>query len=160
LENLDLDLPQLNNVALQFKRNVADADNMIQHWKACDSAFFKHLSERVDLENYAEKIQLFAQRVEAWHEGELVGFLAFYANNVTDGVGYITSISVVPKFGGKRIGHQLFDLCYRELTEKSFKVIQLHVADTNAQAIDFYKRIGFVATEQQGGFYKMEMKIN
>jgi ribosomal protein S18 acetylase RimI-like enzyme len=156
---LDLDLPQRNNAALQFKRNSADVENILQHWKECEITFYEHLSARVNLEEYVQKIQQYAQRVEAWHEGKLIGFVAYYANNSKTAFGYITNISVAKQFGGKGVGRQLFELCYQDVKERSFRGLQLHVAATNKQAIGFYTQLGFLTTEQANGLNKMELKI-
>lgn len=54
---------------------------------------------------------------------------------------------------GQKIGSQLYNEFWFQCRMEGISLIQLEVRTTNVRAMEFYKRRGFVVTEELKGFY-------
>jgi len=99
------------SVAPEINLNKAGAIQIAAHLRACDNMFVPPLSGRVDIDSYAKKIADKSIRFEGWVEGELVGLVAVYCNDGAAPFAYITSVSVLPQWGGRGIASQLVECC-------------------------------------------------
>jgi len=67
----------------------------------------------------------------------------------------IESIAIDPRIHRSGIGTILFNRMESELLRKGYQVIVLEVRENNTQAINFYKKHGFKATEFLQNYYKI-----
>lgn len=127
-------------------------EDYVAHLKACDGLFPTKLSDRVDLFDYASKLQHRATSFELWEDGRLVGLLSAYMD--TDIV-FISHICVLPE-APPRSGHALLKVLFKEVRRIGKRRIRLNVEATNERAVAFYVRHGFVDVGQKNEFVVME----
>lgn len=110
-----------------------------------DNVFKPSLSKRiVNLDTYSEKLYKNAIVIAAIEENDVIGFIAFYANNINTHVAYLTQIAVKLKEQNRKIGKALLELCIKTSQDKGMTYIKLEVFNHNTKAIDFYEKYGFV----------------
>lgn len=126
-----------------FRRNDSDACLVAAHLRACDDSFVPSLSGRVDLEGYSRKIVESAERFEAWIDGELVGLVATYCNDLRRGVAFITSVSVLPSRQGRGIASRLLVIGIDHVRSLGIGRIELEVDRGNTAAMRLYEKHGF-----------------
>ncbi len=141
-----------------FKTNTASKEAIYSHLKKCDKLFIPHLSKRVNLEQYSDKLSSKAITFEAWKEEELVGLIAAYLNKEGNFV-FISNISVIKKESGKGIASKLLNLCVEDAKKKKLKEIKLEVASKNKIALNFYKKNKFDQITEKDGLVIMHLLI-
>ncbi|EQD68274.1 GCN5-related N-acetyltransferase domain protein, partial [mine drainage metagenome] len=67
----------------------------------------------------------------------------------------IESIAIDPRLHRSGVGTILFNRVESDLLRKGYQVIVLEVRENNTQAINFYKKHGFKATEFLQNYYKI-----
>lgn len=108
------------------------------------SEVFPHLTEKIsNLEDYAEKLSVFAYVYAANDNSENVGILVFYANDIESKEAYISLIGVKKGKECKGIGKALLDYCSKLSREHGMCKIRLEVDKDNSNAIKFYEKNGF-----------------
>lgn len=113
---------------------------------------------RQKLSELASKFANFAI-VYAAYDGanDLSGYVAFYANNVSTKLGYISIIVVKKECQGKGIGSFLFSHVVDHLKEKNFLGLQLEVAKGNKKALNFYLKKDFAIIEERATSYLLQL---
>lgn len=101
-------------------------------------------SQGIDIAKYAEKIFLNARIITLKNHGEIIGLSAFYANDDKEYVGYLTFIAIQEKFLKKGFGKKLLMKTECEAALLGMKKMRLEVFKRNHNAIEFYKRMGYV----------------
>lgn len=129
--------------AIEFCENRATVQQLAGHLQACDTDFMPPLNGRVVIGDYARKIADRALRFEAWADGELVGLVAAYCNDVDSRTAYVTSVSVLHGWQGRGIARQLLERCLEQAKTTGFRRIELEVGRENAAAIRLYEKLGF-----------------
>lgn len=147
------------SAAIRYLFNAASADQIAAHLSLCDAEFVPPLSGRVEIENYARKIASKAIRLEAWSGGTLVGLVAVYCNDMEKGIAYITSVSVLREWTGKRVAGQLLSRCIEYAKTSGMQQLSLEVADANAPAIKLYEGSGFVVGKTNPPFVTMHLQL-
>ncbi len=146
------------NTRIEFIQNHSDTQTVMRHLFCCDADFIPPLSDRVEIENYAQKIVQQAARFEALMDGELIGLVAAYCNDFEQRVAYITSVSVLPSWQGRGIAAQLITQCIGHCRDQGFASISLEVDGQNLVALKLYTSRGFTFCETRGR--KMSMRLN
>lgn len=135
--------------------NHGTAADYTAHLKACDRLFPTALSERIDLERYAEKLHDRATSFELWDGHRIVGLLSVYLD--TD-VAFISHICVLPE-APPRSGSRLMTALVNEAIRRHKRRIRLQVEVKNEHAVTFYQRHGFVETQKNGLTLTMEREV-
>lgn len=130
--------------SVTYRVRTASKTAILAHLLACDADYNPTLSQRVDLLEYTSKLSDKAATFEAWEGSSLVGLVAAYLNDMERGHGFITNVSVLQRFAGRGIAKTLLQTCVDEARRLGMDEINLHVARGNSQAIDLYRKIGFV----------------
>lgn len=107
-----------------------------------DNEMFHPLSQNPNGEKVISRVMAAADILVA-HNSELLGFIAFYANDAASQVAYITIIAVARQARGKGIGHRLIYHCMSLSKSRGMKTLMLKVHKDNETAICFYKSLGF-----------------
>jgi len=154
-------VPQFCNESGPVRHAVGTASQVeiAAHLLRCDRQFVPPLSDRVEIQAYAEKIREKAETFEAWHDDRLVGLIAAYLNDMGARLGYITSVSVDPCFRGLGLADALMNRCIFRARERALKVIVLEVNEGNAQALTLYRKWGFRRVETVHGITKMVLDL-
>lgn len=145
-----------NSVQIKFSINSANQLQILTHLHACNNSFDPPLDNRVNLEEYSVKLHQKAVNFEAFNEGVLIGLIAAYFNDLTNQIGYITNVSLIPQFMGLGIASTLMKMCTTEAKEQGLKKIRLEVVQTNQPAIKLYHKFKFEKISLKGDFQVME----
>jgi GNAT superfamily N-acetyltransferase len=147
------------NSVVQFAINKASAAQVEHHLRCCDAQFVPRLSLRVDLVAYAEKLVQRATGFEAWSEGELVGLVAAYFDNIEQRLAHITNVSVVDAWKGQGIAATLVQQCLDHAKRSGMHTISLEVSADNAAARRLYDKAGFQTVNPQAGNLTMHRQL-
>ncbi len=144
---------------MQLCLNKATGDEIAHHLRCCDNDFVPRLSDRVEIDSYAQKIVNNALRFEAWDNNALVGLVATYCNDSSGHIAYITNVSVLHEWFGKGVATQLLSRCIAHITEHGFERIELEVDSGNTNAIKLYEKSGFIIAGAHDRTTRMLMNI-
>lgn len=147
------------STVIKYSLNMASATQIAEHLRRCDADFVPRLSGRVEIDDYARKIASKAVRFEGWVGGQLIGLVAAYCNDLVEGIAYITSVSVLREWAGKRIAESLVDQCVQFAQATGMRQIALEVGRSNVPAIKLYQRRGFVVDFAGESFLHMSLKF-
>lgn len=139
---------RISDVAIEYSIGKADKVTIVSHLLACDNSFMPPLSQRVNIDDYAIKIENKAQLFEAWANNELVGLIAAYCNDKDKNTAFISNVSVLPEWRNRGIAQRLMEKCIINMQELGFTQIELEVNKSNKAAIFLYEKNGFIAVRQ------------
>ena len=114
------------------------------------------LSERVSIEEYAEKLAAHADMFYLIVNQEIVGNLAIYLNKKN---GYVTSFVIHPNYQKMGYGKELWYEAKEEAVKKGIEIIYLEVFIQNNQAREFYIKQGFKIEKEENGWITMKKNI-
>lgn len=135
--------------------NSVDLIELEAHLRSCDDSFVPPLSDRVDIQDYAQKLMNKSMRFEAWQENKLIGLVAAYCNDSKLEAAFITSVSVLPRWQGRGVAARLLDKCLAHLQQMGFAIIELEVDSRSRTAFELYRKRGFSVTHANGHTLKM-----
>lgn len=147
------------NAAVAYLLNRASAAQIAEHLSRCDTDFVPPLSGRVEIGDYAHKIESKAMRFEAWSGDTLVGLVAAYCNDHEKRIAYITSVSVLREWMGRGIAARLMNRCVEYAKASGMRQICLEVSSDNTLAIRLYQRSGFVVGKASAPFVGMDLNL-
>jgi GNAT superfamily N-acetyltransferase/SAM-dependent methyltransferase len=142
-----------------FAKGRANAWQIEQHLRACDSQFVPPLSARVDLVAYARKLAERSSSFEAWSEGELVGLVATYFGAERGSEAHISNVSVLPQWTGQGIASALLNQCIEGAKLAHQGSIKLEVSADNSAAVRLYTGAGFVIRSTLGTICAMQLML-
>jgi len=145
---------------LTYQTKTASTEEIYLHLKKCNNDFIPPLDQKVNLHEYSKKIFEKAITFEAWINKILVGLVAVYFNDVEKYFGYITNVSVLKDYKGKRIAYELMNRCIEYAKQHNFDQIILEVSSDNYEAIQLYKKFNFAAFENKNNMIGMKMQIS
>ena len=145
---------------LRITNDTADAAAIEKHLRECDMRFEPHLSSRVFLPDYAQKLSLLANRFEAWKSDRLIGLVAAYLRNSHTPEGFISSVSICGDFEGKGIASRLMQDCFDAASARGLTILVLEVGQFDQHACGFYRKHGFQSISGgKSGFLKMSLQL-
>lgn len=118
-------------------------------WKILDKIYSDPRQRIPDYNAYCEKVCKYAEFICAKENSEIIGFIAFYANDCAEHTAYITQLDVLPKCQNMGVGAALIDAAEDISRKQSMKVMRLEVRKDNAKAIRFYMKHGYM---NDGGY--------
>jgi ribosomal protein S18 acetylase RimI-like enzyme len=65
-------------------------------------------------------------------------------SRVSERVGHVTQVCVLPEFQGRGVGRKLLDLCAGSLQARQFESITLTVTEQNIAAVHLYEQLGYM----------------
>lgn len=116
------------------------------------------LSERLDVDAYAEKVIKHGTVLLAMAEQVSLALAAMYANDQDTKRAYVSLLAVRPELRGRGIARELVNACVENARESGMMCIQLRTPETNTRAMQLYARAGFVKTGRIG--MKAVLEIN
>ena len=148
------------NRIIEFSFARASSADILGHLRACSSYFDPPLGDRVQLDQYAEKLARSSVTFEAWDDKVLIGLVAAYLDGKdTPGQGFITNVSVMPEYQGRGIARDLVRLCHRSAKEKRLERVRLHVSPNSQVAVDLYSKLGYEPLGQENSRLVMEIRL-
>ncbi|WP_413667286.1 GNAT family N-acetyltransferase [Mucilaginibacter sp. Mucisp86] len=101
------------------------------------------LFEVGDLDSYIDKLIEKACIITIMEQDVLHGFLAYYANDYNNKVGFISMLIVDPSTKRMGYGRRLVEFALKDLTLKGFEKCRTEVNADNIKAVNICKRLGF-----------------
>ena len=145
--------------AINYTEDQSKEEEIHVHLQKCDADFVPRLSSRIDLKAYAKKIFEKSTRLEAWAGQELIGLIAVYLTNKEAGEGFITNVSVLSAYAGKKVASQLLQNCIEAAKREGFLKLILEVNKGNERAINFYKKHNFEIKDNQEDHFLMQTSL-
>jgi len=133
---IDVNLP---SYCIDAIHTPAEKQHILEYF---DGDMFDPISVNSAVDRIRSNIIISANMLLAYNQ-ELLGFIAFYANNATTREAYITSIVVSRKARHQGIGHALMDRCKNDARMCGMKDIRLEVNANNEKALRFYTSLGY-----------------
>ncbi|WP_367773678.1 GNAT family N-acetyltransferase [Flavobacterium sp. WC2421] len=146
-------------IVIDYKIKNASQKDLHLHLEKCNYLFLPPLSDKVNLQEYSQKIHEKSQTFEAWHEKKLVGFIAVYFNDSQAKKGYITNVSVLENYNNKGIASQLIKMTKEYAQNNDFTKIILEVHSKNNNVIALYKKHDFEIEHEEKEALFMEFRI-
>lgn len=137
--------------------NTSSKEAIYEHLKSCSNDFIPPLHSTTDLQAYSDKLELYSNRFEAWDGTELVGLVAAYFNDASVKRGFITNVSVDPRYQRLGLGNHLMTKCIESGRELGFETVELEVHQEKLSAISIYQKLGFVCGDIRD--FKTQMKL-
>lgn len=105
---------------------------------------FPGLKDEKRLNMLAEKWHKYAEFCTCRNEtGQLVGMIAFYANQPSEGVVYIPHIYVSCEYRGRKVFTSMLRVIEKYVKDSEFRFIRLEVQKSNKNAQKAYSHYGF-----------------
>lgn len=135
----------MEGIDLRF--STSTSEQIRAHLDACDKGFVDRIKCRINLQEYATKLDTKAHRFEAWADDKLVGLLALYIDEDPHAGGYISNLSVVKQYERQGIGSLLLRRTLQYMKEEQGgRSLALEVTKNNYSAIAFYQKNNFKET--------------
>lgn len=110
---------------------------------AYDQEFTPPLSDRVSLDEYVRKLLRNGVVPSVIENDRVFGFAAFYANDPTKEVSFLSLLLVDEKIRGRGIGRVLMRWWFEYCNIHKFENLQLEVNASDHKLIDWYRQQGF-----------------
>lgn len=144
---------------IQYTVNTASSQQIANHLWVCSPNFTPALSEKVNIEGYAQKLAQHATNFEAWDGEVLIGLVDAYLNDLTNRTGFITNVSTVSGYSGQGIASKLLQQCIDRSIEQGFWSIGLEVNKQSLGAVRLYQKFGFTAVNETDTMLKMNLSL-
>jgi len=142
-----------------FKQNTASTEELYQHLFNCDNHFVPPLSEKIDIQVYAQKLKGNAHLFEAWSENVLAGFVAVYINNDVEKTAFISNVSIEDIYKRKGITSELMQRCLAFVKQNGYNKIILEVNEKNEAAVALYIKFGFILLSRKNNSIFMQLNL-
>lgn len=145
---------------LRYSADTSSSTNFLDHLATAGSEFFDDLSQRVNIDEYVEKITSRATRIEAWYGDELVGIVALYANDAVSRIAFVTHVSVSVDWQGSGLARTLLREAMAIAAERGMTRVDLEVSRTNERARRLYRSLGLADVYDDGRTNTMSGSID
>ena len=127
-----------------------------------DSIYNKEIYNDLFIKSYSKKIYKYGNfKVIKNSKRDLLGFITFYDNDHINKTAFLSMIIIKKEHQHKGYGKIILEDLIKSCKEKEMGFLQLEVADTNTNAIQFYEKIGFELKQRKTGntsIYELELK--
>ncbi len=89
----------------------------------------------------------------AEYDGKIIGYILGGIHLEDETMGKLIRIGVAHGYQRKECGTKLTEALFSSMREHGVRKVHLTVAETNLQAISFYKKIGFVKKEYRKNYF-------
>jgi GNAT superfamily N-acetyltransferase len=138
-----------SGLKIVYTENNSSQSAIKAHLEKCNDRFLPSLDTRVDIGSYSSKLFKKSHRIEAWCEDILVGLLAFYVDENSDGMVFITNVSVDQSVGSMGLGSNLMRRCIAFADSEGIRYLTLQTDERNHSALGLYERHGFKCTNKE-----------
>lgn len=112
-----------------------------------------------NIDDYLKKIQEKAKIISICERTNLLGFIAYYDNDDSLNLAFLTMIVVDPACIGRGYGDLLIKSSILDLKKKGFKLYRLKVLKNNIRAIKLYEKHGFTNIGEVGEHYIYQLNL-
>ncbi len=126
--------------------------------KELDDVFYTPLSSRVfSLVDYSAKLSANSQFYAIKIKDSVVGYVAFYCNDICQHTAFLAQIAVKKEFQGKRIGAELLKIAQDVSKEAGCTVLRLQVDRRDERAVAFYIKNDYSFEELNSSFMRKDL---
>lgn len=125
-------------------KEIKEEKEKIWIMKECDIAFEKSIYMTERGQKSIKKICSNGIFLAAFYNEKICGFLAMYANDVINYLGYISIFAILPEMQHKGIGCHLLEKSLQIASDKNMCYMKLEVLNNNKKAINFYTKNKFI----------------
>lgn len=134
----------MENLSIKYGFNTLERKSIIQFLKKSDKEFPQSLSDRVNIEDYAEKLINNANIVYIENdEKNIIGSVIFYCNDNKKYKGFITYVYVDKNYRGMGIAKKLLKKAEIIMGNNGMMSSALNTHKDNNKAIMLYKSLGY-----------------
>lgn len=146
---------------LQFKIEELSIPEISDFFKLHDDDYFEKLSDRVDIEEYSEKLLGSSVKFTIRDNVNLVGLSPCYFNNIKEQIGYISSLTIKNGFRGKRLGSEMIKQISNYAKRKNFSTVMVKIHYDNVNSLQFYLKNGFVdfIQDKENSFRLLRLEV-
>jgi len=117
------------------------------------------LDDKILIDLYVDKLIDKSIIITHYESKKLIAFCAFYANDISNKLSYLTMICVDPEWQGKGIGRALIEYWVSFVKKNNFIECRLAVKKDNIKAINLYSKQQFISVADKGGSIIMSKLI-
>ena len=132
-----------------------DKKRLLYILEKLDEIMNPKISDRTDIEKYADKLCSLAELFYITHNREDIANCAVYMNEKT---GYISSFGVIEQAQRMGVGKMLMTSVIDEAGRRGLEELELEVYVCNHAAILFYQSMGFKIKNMQERWCRMYLK--
>ncbi|MCF6185624.1 MAG: GNAT family N-acetyltransferase [Bacteroidales bacterium] len=142
-------------------RNKQTYDTIKNYIYDNNNQFSPKLSELVDIDKYARKLENLAEHFLLYNKNEEISaFAAVYFNDYNTNIAFLTYINVNKNEQGRGLGNKLLREIIEFAKNNKFKELKLEVSKSNLSAKSFYEKNKFKVTDENKTSFFMSKKIN
>lgn len=112
-----------------------------------------------DVEQYVLKLFKHATILTYYSKSKLIGFIAYYSNDILNKNAYLTLILIDEENREEGIAKLLLKSSISDIIHRGFVNYKLEVLKTNLIAIKFYQKHGFLIEEEKGEYLLMNLNL-
>ncbi|GAA0395764.1 hypothetical protein GCM10009133_01050 [Cocleimonas flava] len=130
-------------------------------FKVHDNDYFEKLSDRVNINEYSEKLLESSIQFTLWDNVNLIGLSPCYFNNAEEKIGYISSLTIKEGFRGRKLGSKLITRISEYAKEHDFNVVMVKIHYLNEMSHKFYKKNGFTdfIADKENAFRLLRLEV-
>lgn len=101
------------------------------------------LSSRTNLIEWVKKLDYHANITMAFDKDRPIGLIAYYCNDLSSKVTYISLLGMLSEYRGQGIAIKLLKICIEKSKEVGMENVIVKTESVNLKAIKFYEKMGF-----------------
>ncbi len=141
---------------IELLQNESEIADILEEFKLCLPSLQKG---QVNIKEHAHKFALYACVIKLVIQEDVAAFAAFYCNNISTQVAFLSMIAVKPEFKRRGYGSEILKAAESMSVKVNMKSMQLQVARTNASAQAFYKKLGYCSIKEDETSVFMSKKL-
>lgn len=151
----------MSSQEIKFEIKELSVLEISDFFKAHDNDYFEKLSDRVNINEYSEKLLESSIQFTLWDNVNLIGLSPCYFNNVEEKVGYISSLTIKEGFRGRKLGSKLIARISEYAKEHGFNVVMVKIHYLNEMSHQFYKKNGFTdfIADKENAFRLLRLEV-
>ncbi|WP_299880860.1 GNAT family N-acetyltransferase [uncultured Cocleimonas sp.] len=151
----------MSSQEIKFEIKELSVLEISDFFKAHDNDYFEKLSDRVNINEYSEKLLESSIQFTLWDNVNLIGLSPCYFNNVEEKVGYISSLTIKEGFRGRKLGSKLIARIGEYAKEHGFNVVMVKIHYLNEMSHQFYKKNGFTdfIADKENAFRLLRLEV-
>ncbi len=139
-------------------RQISSKEEIYKVLLSCKNDFFSlQMHDEKKLREFADKYSQNAIVFVAEENKDVLGFIAFYANDLVSHSAFISSIVIKKQYQSKGIGSQLLDKAEEYVRLNNMTSMALEVDKMNEKAIKLYMKKGYVFVDEQTNMMKIQL---
>ena len=152
----------MNTNNLHFQIEDLSLLEISDFFKEHDNDYFEKLRDRVDIDDYSEKLLESSIKFTLKDNDKLIGLSPCYFNNIEEKLGYISSLTIKDGFRGMKLGSDMIKQIKHYAITENFNAVMVKIHCDNAISHQFYKKNGFTdfIQEKENYFRLLRLEIS